>query len=135
MISVVACVSFYVYSANLFGRLMGANQPETMDNLRIEAYNWDTLTSLVLNVRNTGMDVLTMSSAHWFVGGVMQTNVSGCPATLTPTVSPYCAETITVSGFTVTAGIVYVIKIVLSDGAIFATSAIAGQVTGQTGVP
>jgi len=28
-----------------------------------------------------------------------------------------------------------VIKIVLSDGAIFATSAIAGQVTGQTGVP
>jgi hypothetical protein len=134
MISVVASVTFYVYSANLFGRLLGANGPNTMDNLRIEAYNWDTLTSLVLNVRNTGTDVLTMSSANWFVGGVMYTTVSGsCSTTLSPGVS--CAETITVPSGSVTAGIVYVVKIVLRDGAIFSTSAIAGQVTGQTGVP
>ena len=134
MISVVACVSFYAYSANLFGRLMGANQPETMDNLRIEAYNWDTLTSLVLNVRNVGNDGLTMSSANWFVGGFMYTTVSGsCSTTLSPGTS--CAETINIPSGSVTAGIVYVVKIVLSDGAIFSTSAIAGQVTGQRGVP
>ena len=129
-ISVVACVAFYVYSSRIFGSLNGANAPETMDNLRIEAYNWDTLTSLVLNVRNTGTDVLTMSSANWLVNGVAQTAVSGCSTTLTPGV--LCTATITVSGFTATAGIVYVVKIVLMDGAIFATSAIAGQVTGQT---
>ena len=136
MISVVAGVTFYVYSANLFGRLLGANGPETMDNLRIEAYNWDTLTSLVLNVRNTGTDVLTLSSANWFVGGVMYTgiNLSGsCSTSLSPGLS--CAETITLPSGSVTAGIVYVVKIVLMDGAIFSTSAIAGQVTGQTGVP
>ena len=134
-ISVVACISLYVYSNRLFGTLMGANPPETMDNLRIEAYNWQTLTSLVLNVRNTGTDVLTMRTANWFVGGAPETTPppSGCPATLSPGVS--CPETITVPPGSVTAGIVYVVKIVLMDGAVFATSAIAGEVTGQTGVP
>jgi len=133
MITVVAGVGFYVYSTKMLGSLEGANAPVTMDNLRIEAYNWHTLTSLVLNVRNTGTNVLNMSLAHWFVGGVMQTTVSGCVSTLSPGVS--CAATITVSGLTMTAGIVYVVKIVLRDGAVFGTSAIAGQVTGQTGVP
>ena len=132
MITVVAGVGFYVYSTKMLGSLEGANGPVTMDNLRIEAYNWHTLTSLVLNVRNTGTNVLNMSLAHWIVGGVMQTTVSGCVSTLSPGVS--CAATITVSP-TVTAGIVYVVKIVLRDGAVFGTSAIAGQVTGQTGVP
>jgi len=136
MIVVVAGVSFYVYSTKLLGSLQGANGPETMDNLRIEAYNWDTLTSLVLNVRNTGTDVLTMSSANWLVNGVMQptSSLSGsCSGTLSPGLS--CAETITIPAGSVSAGIVYVVKIVLSDGAVFATSAIAGEVTGQTGVP
>ena len=134
-IAVVAGVSFYIYSTKLLGSLEGANGPETMDNLRIEAYNWQTLTSLMLNVRNTGTDVLTMSSAQWFVGGVMQTTVSlsGCPSSLSP--GALCVATITVSGMTATAGIVYVVKIVLRDGAIFGASVIAGQVTGQTGVP
>lgn len=131
-ITVIGCVSFYVYSTRLLGNFEAANGPETMDTLRIEAYNWNILSRLVLNVRNTGTNVLTMSSANWLVAGVMQASASGCPATLSPGVS--CAETITLSGFTATTGIVYVIKIVLSDGAIFATSAIAGQVTGQTGL-
>jgi hypothetical protein len=130
-ISVVAGVSFYIYSTKLLGSLEGANAPVTMDNLKIEAYDWQTITSLVLNVRNTGTDVLTMSSAQWFVGGVMETPPSGCSTNLSPGV--LCVATITVSGFS--PGIVYVVKIVLSDGAIFGTSAIAGQVTGQTGVP
>jgi len=130
-IAVVAGVSFYIYSTKLLGSLEGANAPVTMDNLRIEAYNWQTLTSLMLNVRNTGTDVLTMSSAQWFVGGVMETPPSGCSTSLSP--GALCVATITVSGFT--PGIVYVVKIVLRDGAIFGTSAIAGQVTGQTGVP
>jgi hypothetical protein len=137
-IAVVAGVSFYIYSTKLLGSLEGANVPETMDNLRIEAYNWQALTptdTLVVNVRNTGTDVLTMSSAQWFVGGVMQTTVSlsGCPSSLSP--GALCVATITVSGMTATAGIVYVVKIVLRDGAIFGASVIAGQVTGQTGVP
>jgi hypothetical protein len=134
-ISVTVCISFYVYSTKIMGSLEGANPPETMDNLRIEAYNWNPVTSLVLNVRNTGTDVLTLNTANWLVNGVMQPtgSLSGCPATLTPGTS--CAEAINPISGTVTNGIVYVVKIVLSDGAIFATSAIAGQVTGQTGVP
>jgi hypothetical protein len=132
MLTVTAGVLFYVYSNRVLGNLVNVNLPETMDSLRIEAYNWDNLTSLVLNVRNTGTNILTMTTAQWFVAGVMQTG-SGCTGTLNP--GRLCTETIPLSGVTATAGIVYVVKIVLSDGAMFSTSAIAGQVTGQTGVP
>lgn len=133
MITVAACVSFYVYSTKLLGSLEGANGPVTMDNLRIEAYNWNTLTSLNVSIRNVGTNILTISTAHWFVGGVMQTAVSGCTTTLSPGIG--CTEKITITQMTPAAGIVYVVKIVVSDGAIFSTLAIAGQVTGQTGVP
>ena len=132
MIVIVGSVLFYSYSEGVLGSLEGANAPVTMDSLRIEAYNWESLNSLVLNVRNTGVNVLTMNTAQWLVAGVVQTAVSGCGVTLAPGV--LCAATITLSGVTVSSGIVYVVKIVLSDGSIFSTLAIAGQVTGETGV-
>jgi len=132
MVVIVASVLFYTYSTGVLGSLEGANAPVTMDSLRIEAYNWESLNSLVLNVRNTGVNVLTLNTAQWLVAGVLQTTVSGCSVTLAPGV--LCAATITLSGVTVSSGIVYVVKIVLSDGSIFSTLAIAGQVTGETGV-
>ena len=133
MLTIFMGVLFYAYSNRILGGLVNVNVPETMDNLRIEAYNWNPVSTLVLNVRNVGTNILTMSTAQWFVAGVLQTNLSGsCSGTLNP--GSLCAETITISGVTVTAGIVYVVKIGLSDGAIFAISAIAGQVTGQMGV-
>ena len=87
---------------------------------------------LVLNVRNTRSNVLTISAAQCFVAGVMQTTI-GCGGTLGPGI--LCSAMVTISGVTTTTGIVYRVKIVLSDGAMFATSVIAGQVTRQTGVP
>ena len=132
MIVIVASVLFYTYSTGLLGSLEAVNPPVTMDSLRIEAYNWESLTSLVLNVRNTGVNTLTMNTAQWLVAGVVQSPVSTCGITLAPGAS--CAATITLSGVTVSSGIVYVVKIVLSDGSIFSTLAIAGQVTGETGV-
>jgi hypothetical protein len=134
MITIAAGVSFYVYSTKLLGNFEGANAPVTMDNLRIEAYNWNTASLLTLNVsiRNVGTNILTISTAHWFVGGIMQT-AQGCSTTLSPGVG--CTAKITISQLTPASGIVYVVKVVLSDGAIFSASAIAGQVTGQTGVP
>jgi len=135
MITIAAGVSYYVYSTKLLGSLEGANAPVTMDNLRIEAYNWNTVNLLTLNVsiRNVGTNILTISTAHWFVGGIMQTSLAGCPTTLSPGAG--CTAKITISQLTPASGIVYVVKVVLSDGAIFSASAIAGQVTGQTGVP
>jgi len=140
MMVVVAGVLFYSYSNRLLGSALGAPGPVTMDNLTIEAYNWQcstTCNNLVLNIRNIGTNILTISSAQWFVAGASQTLTSGgCTALSGGTLSPgaSCAATITISGVTVSSGIVYVVKIVLSDGAIFSTLAIAGEVTGQTGV-
>ena len=134
MLTITAGVLFYVYSNRMFGNLLNSNPPETMDSLSIDTYNWNSLTTLVLNVRNTGTDILTMTSVQWFVGGALQTQGSGCTGSLNP--GTLCTETITpLTGVTPTAGVVYVVKIVLSDGAMFSISAIAGQVSGQTGVP
>jgi len=141
MITVAASVSFYVYSRRIFVSWEAANGPETMDNLRIEAYNWNTLGTLILNVRNIGTNVLNINSADWVVGGVRMTatlsNPTGGTCTAFTAVAPgtLCVATVNLSGLAASAGIVYVVKIVLSDGAIFSTLAIAGQVTGQTGVP
>jgi len=141
MMVVAAGVSYYVYSTNLLGSLEGANGPVTLDNLRIEAYNWASLGSLTLNVRNIGTTVLNLGTADWFVGGVRMsvtiTNPTGGTCTTNTAVGPatLCVVTATISGLTVSSGIVYVVKIVLRDSAIFSISAIAGQVTGQTGVP
>jgi len=135
MLAVAASATYYVYSTTLLGKLEGANVPVTMDNLRIEAYNWNTqnLASLNVSIRNVGTDILTINTADWYVGGIPQTIVAGCAATLSPGAA--CTEKITLSQLTPSAGIVYVVKVVLRDGAVFYASAIAGQVTGQTGLP
>ena len=135
-VTVTGCVLYYSYSMKLLGTLL-APSPQMMDNLRIEAYNWNSpnLSWVNVTLRNIGANVLTISSAQWFVAGVLQANPApvGCGATLNAN-GASCTEKITLSGVTAASGIVYVIKIVLSDGSIFATSAIAGEVTGQTGV-
>ncbi|HXX72294.1 MAG TPA: hypothetical protein VEI80_01255, partial [Candidatus Acidoferrales bacterium] len=67
MMVVVAGVLFYSYSNRLLGSALGAPGPVTMDNLTIEAYNWQcstTCNNLVLNIRNIGTNILTISSAQ-----------------------------------------------------------------------
>jgi len=136
MIVVVCGVFYYSYANKLLGGLIAANPPVTMDNLRIEAYNWQSTSTLVLNIRNVGANILTITNAQWFVAGVLQTpQPSGCMllTTLSPGAS-FAATVLNISGVTISSGIVYVVKVVLSDGATFSAYAIAGQVTGQTGV-
>jgi hypothetical protein len=130
-VAVTGSVLFYSYSMKLMGGLQGP-APQMMDNLRIEAYNWNSMTWVNVTVRNTGTNIVPIGTAQWFVAGVLQTTVASCTGSLNPGIA--CTAKITVSGVTVTSGIVYVVKIILSDGAIFAASAIAGQVSGQTGV-
>jgi len=138
MMVVVFGVLYYSYANKVLGNMIGANPPVTMDNLRIEAYNWQSTSTLVLNIRNVGANILTISSAQWFVAGVIQTplSTSSCMTLSGGTLSPgaSCAAYITIGGVTVSSGMVYVVKVVLSDGATFSAYAIAGQVTGQTGV-
>ena len=88
-----------------------------MDSLLIEAYDRDTLTSLVLNVRNVGANVLNLGTADRYVGGVEMsvstTNSTGGTCT-TPRAVYYgtlCVGTMTISGLTVTSVTVDVAKI------------------------
>ena len=139
MTSILAGVVYYCYSTTLLGKYLGVNTPVTTDNLQVEAYNWDALTRLVLNVRNVGTSSLNFATADWFVGGVRMgvsvTNPSGGTCSSTSTVSPntLCIAALTISGLTVSSGAVYTARVIFSDGSTFSTSLIAGQVTGETG--
>jgi flagellin-like protein len=135
-ITVSASVLFYVYSSGLLGRLTAA-QPQSgqyANQITLEYYDWSTLTSLVISVRNVGSGLARI--AAYYVSGTRVTPLSsstGCPtvATLNPQAS--CTVTLTIptalGGQTVLAGVAYLVKITTKDGGVFSYSCIAGKST------
>jgi flagellin-like protein len=134
-IAVAAGVLLYVFSIGLLGSLQGTGGQQTKDQVIMEAYSWTTTpTPLVLNLRNTGASTVSLSSANFYVNGIQMaapafaapTGGGTCTAT-TFTPGMACVATVTISGFTPTAGVAYVIKIGLSDGGVMSYSAVAGN--------
>lgn len=123
-IAVGAAVLLYVYSIGIMGNMETSGGTQMKDSLIVESYNWNTVSVLVLNVRNVGATVLNMLQADYFVNGVASTFAATCTATLQPQAS--CIISLTVPG-TITNGEAYPVKIVVSDGAVFAYSAVCGE--------
>ena len=132
-IAVAAGVLLYVFSIGLIGGLQGTGGQQTKDQLIMEAYNWNTASSLILNVRNTGSTTLNLLGADWYVSGIQITTVgitnpSGGTCTTTTAVGPgtACIITLTVTAASYSTGVGYVIKIGLPDGGVLSYSAIDG---------
>lgn len=133
MITVSAALLLYGYSSGVFGRLQGrsGNQPYTQ-GIALEYYDWSTLSSLSLKVRNIGATNVNLQNADYFVNGLMTTASVGTCASSSSTakVVPQdsCPVTLTVSAFTPSNGIAYVVKIITPEGAVFSYSCVAGQI-------
>jgi FlaG/FlaF family flagellin (archaellin) len=121
-IAVAAAVLLYVFSIGLLGSLQGSGGQQTKEQLILEAYNWSTITSLQLSVRNVGTAAVVVGDI--FVGGVSVgasgSTTIGIQSMTVLSVTP----PLTISA---TPGVAYVIKVVTIDGAVFSYSAIAGQ--------
>jgi len=134
-IAVAAAIIVYVFSIGLLGGLQTSGGQQVKQQIIMEAYNWQTLTSLQLTLRNVGP--ANAQFADWFINGAAVT--PGAPATgvscLTGTGTPTVANTLDVGtscsvalAYTAAAaGVSYVVKIVTIDGAVFSYSAIAGS--------
>lgn len=143
-IAVAAAVLLYVFSIGLMGSLQGGGGQQVKQQLIMSAYNWNTLNSPVLTIRNVGTAGVTVGDV--FVNGVASTWALSVPAGApagttcggtTPgavpvqtscilTVSTYGAGTFG-TGTAPTSGVAYPVKIVSIDGGVFSYSAIAGQ--------
>ena len=121
-VAVAASVIVYVWSAGLLGTLMGGGGSQVKEQLIIEAYNWNSPTSLVLSIRNVGSASVTVSKVY--VAGTSMT-FSGAPTNDIP-VGSVVVFTVTISGIS-GLGVAYPIKVVTQTGGVFSFSAILGS--------
>jgi archaellum component FlaG (FlaF/FlaG flagellin family) len=112
------------------GSLGSSGGQQTKDQVILEAYDWTTATSLVLNLKNVGSSTVNLAagSADYFVNGNAITSTNVNPCTGASSIAPgaaACKVTLTVTALT--AGAAYPVKVVLPDGGVFSYTAIEGQ--------
>lgn len=132
-ITIAASVIFYVYSSGLLGPLTGA-RPQSgqySNQITLEYYDWTTITSLNLTLRNVGSGLTRI--AAYYVNGVKVIPSGGCTSVTTLNPQTSCAVKLTIpaalNGKTIVPGVAYLVKVVTVDGGIFAYSCVAGQRT------
>jgi hypothetical protein len=133
-ITVAASVLMYAYVSGLMGRLQGAAvQLPYVDRLALDYFDWTTLSSLKLYLRNVGASTINLVSADFFVNGQkITTTVFTCPTGVTPTAlapNSSCRATLTVPTFGINTGWAYNGRIVTVRGAVISYSCVAGQNT------
>jgi len=132
-ITVSAAALFATYASGLMGKILTpvTAQPYT-EQFSVEYYAWNTTSSLIVHVRNTGSATVNLSTADYFLSGIKLTTAPtfSCvsPATSTA-VGPTgaCSLNWSVTAGSYSSGIAYVLKIVLTDGSTFTFSLIAGN--------
>ena len=132
-IAIAAGVLLYVFSIGLIGSLQGSGGQQVKDQVIMEAYQWTTPTSLVLDLRNTGPTTVNLVQADFYLGGTLQTNPGS--GTCTGTLGTYsamgpggaCTATLTVTAASYTIGVAYVVKLSLADGGVMSFSAVDGS--------
>ncbi|HXZ90732.1 MAG TPA: archaellin/type IV pilin N-terminal domain-containing protein [Candidatus Dormibacteraeota bacterium] len=133
-ITVSAATLFAAYASGLMGSLLTTvTQPYT-EQFSVEYYNWNTLSSLSVDVRNTGVATVNLATADYYLSGIQLTTAPtfSCvsPATSTAVApSGACSLTWSLTAGSYSSGIAYVLKIVLRDGATFTFSIVAGSNT------
>jgi len=133
-ITVSAATLFAAYASGLMGKILNpvTSQPYT-EQFSVEYYNWNTLSSLIVDVRNTGVATVNLSTADYFLSGIITTAPTfSCVSPATSTAVPpigACNLTWSVTAGSYSSGIAYVLKIVLTDGSTFTFSLIAGSNT------
>jgi flagellin-like protein len=120
-IAVAASIIVYVWSIGLLGGLMGSGGSQTKEQLIMEAYNWQTSTTITFTLRNVGSAPVTVAAVY-LGGTALNTALNSAVGigtaqgfSLSPTASLY------------TAGAAYTLKVVSTTGGVFAFSVIDGS--------
>ncbi len=132
LITFSAGVLLYVYSSGLMAGLqVSRSATPYLDSVALEYYDWTTLNTLKLALRNTGP--VNVVLADFYIAGTKNTSPlsfgSGCnsPNGALPVQSSCTITFPTPGGLSITNGLAYSVKLVATDGATFSYSCIAGQ--------
>jgi len=130
-IAIAAGVLLYVFSIGLIGSLQGSGGQQVKDQVIMEAYNWQTAGTLVLQLRNTGSTTVNLSTGDFYVGGILlATPTFSCTAPATSTaMAPggACQATLAATAASYSSGVAYTVKLSLADGGVMSFSAIDGS--------
>jgi flagellin-like protein len=144
-IAVAASIIIYVYSSGLLGSLQGAQpqQGQYTNQITLEFYNWTTLNTLKLTLRNTGSG-LAVFAAFYVTGNKVALKAGSTCTTISATTTITASSTIStlkpqsacgaildLTGLTISRGLAYSVKVVTKDGGVFSYSCIAGHSTGS----
>ena len=122
-IAVAASIIVYVWSMGLLGGLMGGGGSQVKEQLILEAYNWSSLGTLSMTIRNVGSS--SVDIANTYLAGELQTATwNNDPLSVGQTAS----ADVSPAGFTASAGVAYTLKIASATGGVFTFSVIAGGV-------
>ena len=116
-VAVAAAVIVYVWSAGLLGTLMGGGGAQVKEQLILEAYDWGTLNTPKLYLRNVGSAPCTVVMVY--IGGSSAWSGNE-PMAVKGT------ATITGSFSGASGGTAYTVKVVTDTGGVFSFSMIAG---------
>lgn len=127
-IAVASGILVYVFTGSLAGSLTKSGGSQVTQSLSMEAYNFQSLTSLIVYVQNTGASNVNMTQTFYLNGAPISAAASGCAAVpygfgLKPSQS--CALTFTTSS--ITAGLSYSLRVISTSGGQFTYSVVAGQ--------
>jgi len=136
MITISAGTLFAAYASGLMGGMQKQMTAQPyIEQISSEYYNWNTVSSLTVDVRNTGAATINLQTADYYLGGnLIPSGSVAVTVCATPSaVTPGTACTVTLSGLSTSSysiGVAYVLKIVLTkDGATFTFLIIAGSTT------
>jgi len=117
-VAVAASVIVYVWSAGLLGTLMGGGGSQVKEQLIMEAYDWTTLGTLKLYLRNVGSAASNVTAVY----------VGGSPGTITSTsLNPGESKTLDVTTTAGSSGVAVTVKVVTRTGAVFSFACIGGK--------
>jgi archaellum component FlaF (FlaF/FlaG flagellin family) len=112
------------------GGLQGvAVQQPYLEQVALDYYNWATLSTLTLTIRNVGVTKVNIAAAAYFINGqLIASPTTACGTFTASALIPQgsCQVTLT-SPSGLISGDAYNVKIATKDGAIFSYSCIAGQ--------
>jgi flagellin-like protein len=130
LITVAAAILLYGYASGLMGGLLGgAVQQPYLEQVALDYYNWATLSTLQLTIRNVGVTKLNIVAAEYFINGqLIASPTIACGTFTASTLIPQGSCLVTLNSPSgLSSGFAYNVKIATREGAIFSYSCIAGQ--------
>jgi flagellin-like protein len=122
-IAVAAAILVYVWSMGIIGTLTGSGGGQVKEQLIMDAYNWQSNSTMTLYMRNVGSSSVIVDAIY--VGGSSAASNMGSQLALQTTASQITVTLPPTQNYT--PGVAYTVKVITKTGGVFSFSVICGS--------